>query len=328
VILKSTAARFAVALLLLTGAGAAHAQPVPSVYRVGFVGSATAAPQFSAFRRGLRDLGYVEGKNVTLEARFAEGRSERLSEFVADVLRRNIDVLVVGSTPAALAAKRATTSVPIVFASLFDPVGAGVVRSLAQPGGNITGAAIGVGGSGLGGKWIELLKEAVPHASQIAVLWNSANPASAASVREIETAAQSMKVKLDVLDAGNTPTLDSAFATIDARGAHAIIVTNDPFFTPNRDKLVQFAARKRLPAMYYFKSFADAGGLMAYGASLEDSYRQAAIYVDRILKGAKPADLPIQQPTRFELIINARTARALKLTIPQTLLLRADHIIE
>jgi putative tryptophan/tyrosine transport system substrate-binding protein len=312
---------------MFTGTGAVQAQ-APTVYRIGFVGSASAAPQFGAFRQGLKELRYVEGRNVLLEARFAEGQSQRLSEFVADMLQRPVDVLVVGSTPAALAAKRATTTVPIVFASLFDPVGAGVVASLARPGGNITGAAIGVGGSGLGGKWVELLKEAVPDAAHIAVLWNPANPASAASVREIEAAAQTLKVKLDVLDAGNATNLDRAFATISSGGAHAIIVTNDPFFTPNRGKLVQFAERKRLPAMCFFKAFAEAGGLMVYGASLEESYRKAAIYVDKILKGAKPADLPIEQPTRFELVINLKTAKALKLTIPQTLLLRADQVIE
>jgi putative ABC transport system substrate-binding protein len=313
---------------LLTAPLATEAQQAPRVYRIGFVGSASAAPQFGAFRQGLEALGYIEGNNVIVEARFAEGRSERLSEFVADMLRRNVDVLVVGSTPAALAAKRTTTSVPIVFASLFDPVGAGIVASLARPGGNITGTAIGVGGSGLGGKWVELLKEAVPNISHIAVLWNPTNPASAASVREIKAAAQAMKVTLDVLDAGNTTNLDRAFTAIGARGAHAIIVTNDPFFTPNREKLVQFAARKRLPAMYFFKHFADAGGLMAYGASLEDSYRRAALYVDKILKGAKPGDLPVEQPTRFDLVINLRTAKALNLTIPPSLLQRADEVIE
>jgi putative ABC transport system substrate-binding protein len=325
---QSILALLAVAVLLLVRAAAAEAQPAPRVYRVGFVGSSSSTPQAEVLRHGLRELGYVEGKNLILEARFAEGRSERLPELVAEVLRLKIDVLVVGSTPAARAAKRATTTVPIVFASLFDPVGSGIVASLGHPGGNITGAAIGVGGSGLAGKWVELLKEAVPEVSQVAVLWNSGNPASATSRQEVEAAARTLKVKVDMLDTGNAAALDRALTTIAASGAQALLVTNDPFFTPNRAKLVQFAESRRLPAVYFFKSFAEAGGLMAYGASTDESYRKAAAYVDKILRGARPADLPIEQPTRFELVINLRTAKALRLTIPQSLLLRADQLIE
>jgi putative ABC transport system substrate-binding protein len=319
---------FAGAFLLLSGIVAAQAQQMPRVYRIGFVGSDASGPQIDAFREGLKELGYVEGKNVVLETRFAEGRSERFPELIAQGLRLKVDVLVVGSTPAARAAKKATTTVPIVFASLFDPVGAGIVASLARPGGNITGAAIGVGGSGFAGKWVELLKEAVPDLSYVAVLANSANPANAASVREIEAAARPLKMKLDVFDVGNTTNLDRALATIRRSGVQAVIVTNDPFFTPNRTKLVQFAASNRLPTVYFFKIFAESGGLMVYGASLEDSYRTAATYVDKIFKGAKPADLPIEQPTRFELVINLKTAKALGLTIPPSLLLRADKVIE
>ncbi len=315
-------------VLFLAGSVAAQAQPAATVYRIAFIGSGSLGPSLDAFRQALRELGYVEGKNIIVEARFAEGRSDRLPELIAEAIGRKVDVLLVGSTPAALAAKRATTTVPIVFASLFDPVGAGLVPSLARPGGNITGASIGVGGSGLAGKWVELLKEAVPGMSHVAALSNPANPANAASVREIEAAARTLKVRLDVLDAGNAANLDRALATIGTSGAQGIIVTNDPFFTASRDALVRFAASKRLPAVYFFKLFADAGGLMVYGASLEDSYRRAAAYVDKILKGAKPADLPIEQPTRFELIINMKTARALGLTIPQSLRARADQVIE
>ena len=316
------------AMGVLLGAPLARAQPAPRVYRIGFVASSATALEIDAFRQRLTELGYVEGKNVIVEARFSEGRFERLPELVAEVLRLKVDVLVVGSTPAALAAKRATTTTPIVFASLFDPVGAGIVASLAHPGGNITGASIGVGGAGLAGKWLELLKEAVPAVSHVAVLSNSANPASMTSVREIEAAARILNVRLDVLDAGNAPTLDRALATIGMSGAQGIIVTNDPFFTVNRAQLIQFAASKRLPAVYFFRLFADDGGLMVYGASLEDSYRKAAAYVDKILKGAKPADLPVEQPTRFELVINLKTAKALGLTISQRVLLRADQVIE
>jgi putative tryptophan/tyrosine transport system substrate-binding protein len=314
--------------LLLAASPAAQAQELARVYRVGLVGSSAGTSSLDIFKQALRELGYVEGRNIIVEARFAEGRSERLPKLIAETLAGRVDVLVVGSTPAALAAKRATTTVPIVFASLFDPVGAGVVTSLARPGGNITGASIGVGGSGLGSKWVELLKEAVPRLAHVAALANPANPAGAASVREIEAAARALNLKLGVHDAANAGNLDRALASIGPSGAQALIVTNDPFFTANRDKLVEFAARRRLPAVYFFRLFADAGGLMVYGASLEESYRSAATYVDRILKGAKPGELPVEQPTRFELVINMRTARALGLTIPPSLLLRADHVIE
>ena len=321
----------AAAVLLLAGSVAAQAQQAARVYRVGFVSPLSPSPEpptLRAFRQGLRELGYVEGRNVIVDARFAEGRSERLPELVAEVLRLKVDVLVAGSSLGALAAKRATTTVPIVFAGLIDPVALGVVASFARPGGNITGATFGIGGSGFAGKWVELLKEAVPDVSHVAVLWNSASPASAPLVREIQAAARTLNVKLDVLDAGNATNLDRAFATIGASGAQGIIVTNDPFFLDNRAKLVQFAASKRLPAVYFIKLFVDAGGLMAYGGSLEDSYRRAATYVDKILKGAKPADLPVEQPTRFELVINMKTAKALGLTIPQLVLIRADQVIE
>ena len=330
---KSMVVRLATAatLLLLAGSVAAQAQQTPRVYRIGFVSPLLSSPEPSnllTFRQGLRELGYVEGKNVIVEARFAEGHPERLPELVAEVLRLKVDVLLAGSTPGALAAKKATTTVPIVFAGVLEPVHSGVVAGLARPGGNITGVAVGIGGSGFAGKYVELLKEAVPDISHVALLWNSAHPAGAPQVREIEAAARTLKVKLDLLDAGNAANLDRALATIGASGAQGIILVPNPFFDTSRVKLVQFAASKRLPTMYYFKHFADAGGMMSYGSSVEESYRRAATYVDKILKGAKPADLPIEQPTRFELVINLKTAKALGLKIPQSLLLRADNIIE
>lgn len=320
--------QLAAALVLLAGSLAAEAQQAPKVYRIGFVGSGSPGPGIDAFRQGMRELGYVEGKNLIVDVRFPGARSERIPELIAEVVGLKVEVIVVGSTPAALAAKKATTRIPVVFASLFDPVGSGIVSSLAHPGSNITGVAIGVGGSGMAGKWIELLKEVVPVASRIAVLSNPANPASTASVREIEAAARSLGVNLDLFDAGNATKLDEALARIGASGSQGIIVTNDPFFTIHRAKLIQFAARTRLPAVYFFRSFADAGGLMAYGANQEDAYRRAAAYVDKILKGAKPADLPVDQPSRFELVINLRTAKALGLKIPRSLLVRADQVIE
>jgi len=280
------------------------------------------------FRRAMAELGHVEGKTIQYEARTAAGQVERLPGLVAGAIDSKVDVLVVVSTAAALAAKAATTSVPIVFASLFDPVGSGVVTNLARPGGNITGAAIGVGGSGLGGKWVELLKEAVPGMARLAVLANPVNPANMASVREIQAGAAALKVAVEIFDAGTGTELNRALVRIRASGAQGLIVTNDPFFTGSRDVLLRFAAAERLPAMYFFRHFVEAGGLMKYGASQEDSYRQAASYVDRILKGASPGDLPVVQPTRFELVINQKSARALGLVIPPSLLVRADDVIE
>ena len=332
-VIKSTIIRLATAaaVLLLTGSVAAQAQQAARVYRIGCISPTSpcsSSPTFDAFRQALRELGYVEGRNVIIEERHAEGRSERLPELVAELIRLKVDVLVTGGTVGALAAKRATTTVPIVFATVFDPVATGIVVSLARPKGNITGMAMGVGGSGFGGKWVELLKDAIPNVSHVAVLRNSANPANAPIVREVQAAARTLHVKLDLLDAGNPTNLDRAFAAISASGVQGIIVTNDPFFNASLAQLAQFAARERRPTVHFSKLFVDAGGLMAYGASFEDSWRKAATYVDKILKGAKPADLPIEQPTKVELVINLKAARALGLTIPPSLLLRADQVIE
>ena len=332
-VVKSTATRLAVvaAVLLLAVPVAAQAQQAAKVYRIGFVSPASPNIETSrAFRQGIRELGYVEGRNVIIEARYAEGQSERLPDLVAEVLRLKVDVLVVASTPGALAAKSATTTVPIVFAGIIDPVGLGIVASLARPGGNITGVTWGIGGEGFAGKLVELLKEAALDVSHVAVLWNSANPVNATQVREVQAAARTLNVRIDVLDAGTPTKLDAAFAAIGASRARGIIVMTDPFFyvVTNRAKLVQFAASKRLVAMYFAKEFVDAGGLMSYGGNLADSFRRAATYVDRILKGAKPVELPIERPTKFELIINLKTAKALGLTIPQRLLVRVDQVIE
>lgn len=316
----------AIAILIVGGSVAALAQPAGNVHRIGFVSSVPRP--FDTFRRELNLAGYVEGQNIIIERRSWDGRAERAPELVAELLRLRVDVLVVGSVAGALAAKRATTTVPVVFASVNDPVAAGIVPNLARPGGNITGATMLIGGSGLGGKWVELLKNAAPGVSHVAVLWNSANPANAPFLREMRVAAQTLKVKLDALDAGNASNLNNAFAAIGASGAHAIVVTPDPFFYVSRARLVQFAATSRLPAIYYAKDYADAGGLMSYGVAPDDSWRKAARYVDKILKGTKPADLPVEQPTKFEFVINLKAARALGLSINSSLLARADRVIE
>ena len=321
-------------LLVALGAGAVapfatFAQQAPKIFRIGFVSPTSRGPTSDAFREGLKEAGYVEGQNVIIEARFAEGRFERMPELIAEVIRLKVDVLVTGSTNGVLAAKKATTTLSIVFAGLVDPVAIGIVASLARPGGNITGITFGIGGAGLAGKLVELLKEAIPKLSHVAVLSNLASPGVATTlVEEMQSAAGKLKVRLDVHDAANLAQVDKAFATIGASPAQGLIVTNDSFFFTNRAKLIQFAAAKRMPAMYWTQEFVDAGGLMAYGSSVADSYRQAARYVDKILKGAKPLDLPIEQPTRFELAVNLKTAKALGIIIPHTILLRADKVIE
>jgi putative ABC transport system substrate-binding protein len=281
-----------------------------------------------AFRDQLRELGYVEGRNLVIEIRHAQGRPERLPEIVAELIRLKVDVLVSGSTAGVLAAKKATTTMPIVFATVFDPVGAGIVPSLGRPGGNVTGLAIGVSGEGFGGKWVQLLKDVVPDLSRVSVLWNSTNPSSAVYLREVQAAARSMTVRVDVLDTATAANLDRALAGIGKSPGRGIIVTPDPFFHAHRARLVQFFESQRLPAIYFSKLFVDAGGLMSYGASFEDSWRKAAVYVDRILKGAQPGDLPIEQPTKFELVVNLKAAKALGVSVPQSLLVRADRISE
>jgi putative ABC transport system substrate-binding protein len=328
---NSLVTRLALSAVLLLGSAAIQAQQTTGVQRIGVAIPLSPSPEpptLRSLREGLRELGYVEGRNVIVEARFTAGRPERFPELLNELVRMKVDVIVVGSTPGTLAAKKATTTIPIVFAGIVDPDTHGIVASLARPGGNVTGATFGVGGSGFAGKWVELLKEAFPGVSHVAVLWNPANPSHSSPLREVQAAAQSLRVKVDALDAGNATTLDRAFATIGADGPQGIIVIPDAFFIDNRAKLAQMVATKRLPAVFPVKLFADAGGLMAYGGSLEDSFKRAAKYVDKILKGAKPADLPVDRPTRFELVINLKTARAMGFKIPQSVLARADHIIE
>jgi len=327
--MTSIAARLA-AVFLLVGTLAAHAQPSAKVHRIGVVSVQPGTPEPStvhALRERLRELGHVEGKNLVLETRYAEGQPERLPGLFAELIRLKVDVLVTGSLLAALAAKKATTSVPIVVAGVLDVVSTGIVASLARPGTNITAATFAAGAE-IAGKWVELLKEAVPTVSRVAVLLNSADPQSAEMFREVQAAARSLKVNVDRFDVGELAELDKAFAAVGASGAQGMIVIPTALFGGNRGRLIRFAAERRLPAIYFFNPFPDEGGLMSYGGSVEDSYRRAANYVDRILKGAKPADLPIDQPTRFELVINLKTAKALGLAIPRTLLLRADRVIE
>jgi putative ABC transport system substrate-binding protein len=312
-------------VLAFLTASRAESQQAGKTYRIGIV---TSTGHFThAFLEGLRELGYVEGRNIVIEQRSTRGQSARFPELVAEMIGLKVDVLVVSGIFGALAARKATTTVPVVFLGVADPVGQGVVVSLARPGGNITGTSLALG-EGFAAKWVELLKEAVPKAMHVAVLLNSSNSAAATHTKEVQAAARAVGVRTDILDVRNRAALDSALAAIAAGGAQGLIVTSDQLFFAHRSTLVQFAANRRLPAMYFFKDFVDEGGLMAYGASLGDSFRRGATYVDRILKGAKPADLPVEQPIKFELVINLKTAKALNLTIPQSVLLRADRVIE
>jgi putative ABC transport system substrate-binding protein len=279
-----------------------------------------------AFLRGLRELGWVEGQNIAVEYRWAEGRLERLPELAAELVGLKVDAMLVGGTQAALAAKQATTTIPIVLAGIGDPVGTGLVASLARPGGNITGLSFLA--SELSAKQLELLKEAVPKVSRVAVLWNPTNSFHRLALRDAEAAARSLGVQLQLLEARSPNEFDSAFAVVTRKRAGALLVLADAVFLLHRTRLADLAARSRLPAMYGLTEHAQVGGLMAYAPNFADSFRRAAGYVDKILKGAKPGDLPVEQPTKFDLVINLKTAKALGLTIPQSLLIRADQVIQ
>jgi putative ABC transport system substrate-binding protein len=275
----------------------------------------------------LRDLGYVEGQNVVIEGRWYGDRPERLPALVAELVRLQVDVIVAGTAPSPEAAKRATSTIPIVMANHPDPVASGLVASLARPGGNVTGLSSVA--PELSGKQLQLLKGILPSLSRVTVLSNPTIPSQALSVREVEVAARSLKVRHQVVEARAPGEFAGAFSTATRERAGALIVLGGSVFFAHRARLVELAAQSRLPAMYGVREFAQVGGFMAYGADIRDSWRRAAAgYVDRILKGAKPADLPVEQPTKFELMINLKTAKALVLTIPPSVLARADEVIQ
>jgi len=314
---------------LLAAPLAAEAQAPAKVPRIGFLSARppTDNPYFiESFRQGLHELGYVEGQNIAIEYRFAEGRAERLPALAAELVRLKVDVIVTGGPPAPEAAKQATGTIPIVFAVAADPVAVGLVASLARPGGNITGLA-SISGE-IVGKELELLKEVAPKVSRVAVLQNPSNPAHPFVLRQAEDAARALGVQLHIAQARTPPGIDAAFAAMRSQRAGSVLVLRDPLFLTHRTQIAALAAKNRLPAVYGFKEEAEAGGLMAYGANVPDMYRRAATYVDKILKGAKPADLPVEQPTRFDLVINLKTAKVLGLTIPPSVLARADHVVE
>jgi len=320
------------AAALLTAPRAAEAQQATTVARVGWLGANRAAiPHLhEAFRQGLRDLGYVEGRNLAIEYRDAEGKLERLPARAAELVALKVDVIVAPTTPAALAAKEATRTLPIVFAGAADPVTSGLVTSLARPGGNVTGLSLLA--PELVGKCLEQLKQAVPGISRVAVLWQPGvmvEDTEKDMLKAAEVAARALRVRLQFVEARGPEDFDRAFSDMTRARAGALTVFSMTMFVLERRRLVDLAAKNRLPAVYVgLREFVDAGGLMAYGPNLADLYRRAATYVDKILKGAKPADLPVEQPTKFELAINLKTAKALGITIPQSLLRQADQVME
>jgi len=309
---------------------AADAQRLTTVHRIGWLGGGSPPtgpnPSLEAFRQGLRDLGYVEGQNLVIEYRYAEGKFERFPALAAELVRLPVDVIVTGGVNAARAAQQATRTIPIVLAAGGDPVGLGLVASLARPGGNLTGLSLM--GSELEGKRLELLKEAVPTVSRVAVLVNPSNSNTVLQWKEMEGAAQSLGMQLHALEVRSADELERAFATATREGAGALMVFRDFLTGTLRAQIIHLAAKGRLPVMSEEREFVDAGGLMSYSPSLADLNRRAAGYVDKILKGTKPADLPVEQPIKFELVINLKTAEALGLTIPPVVLFQADEVIK
>jgi putative ABC transport system substrate-binding protein len=317
-----------ITLGLLAAPLAAQAQQPPGkTARVGYL-SSRSGPSFldEAFRQGLRELSYVEGQNISVEYRWADFKPDRASTLAAELVRLKVDVIVATGGPIpATAAKGATKTIPIVFAT-GNPVSAGLVASFNRPGGNMTG--INVLGPELDVKRLDLLKEAVPGVSRVAVLANAANPVTAGALKDLEGAARALRVKLHVPEVRERQGIDDAFAAMARERAQALLVMTDPMFSVERERIVDLAAKHRLPGIFGWREFAEAGGLLSYDPNLADMYRRLATYVDKILKGVKPGDLPIEQPTKFELVINLKTAKALGLTIPQLILFRADRLIE
>jgi putative tryptophan/tyrosine transport system substrate-binding protein len=300
----------------------AEAQQAGKMFRIGVLG--VGSPEL--LRQSLREVGYVEGLNLAIEWRDAEGKPERFDDLAAELVRLKVDVIVAANPAATFAAKRSTASIPIVMVNTPDPVQLGLVVSLGRPGGNVTGTT--TLSADLSIKQLELLKEAVPRAVRIAVLWNPSNPWHPLALQGLEAAARSLAVQLQILEVRGPEELDNAFAAMTKERAGAVLVLADPMTFFHRTRLADLAAKRRLPAMYGLRQYVDAGGLMSYWAHQADLYRRVGSYVDRILKGAKPADLPVEQPTRFEFVINLKTAKALGLTIPPSLLGRADEVIQ
>jgi ABC-type uncharacterized transport system substrate-binding protein len=320
---------YALCAMLFALCFSAEAQQPKKVPRIGYLSYGSVEIEKSSLavlQQGLRELGYVEGKNIVVEGRYAEGRSERFPELLAELIGLKVDVLVVAGDPAAHAAKKATSTIPIVIVTSPDPVGTGLIASLAHPGGNVTGLSDFHGG--VVTKRLELLKDVAPLASRIAVLLNPANASNPIQLKDIQAAAPAFRVTLISLEVKGPDDIDPAFTTIVKERSGALLVLGDRLFATNQTQIIELAVKNRLPTIYSHRLYVEAGGLMSYGANFTDQYRRAATYVDKILKGAKPADLPVEQPTKFELVINLKTAKQIGLTIPQSVLYRADKVIK
>ena len=304
-----------------------HAQ-LPARHRIAFLSGASRSvvePSLGAFREGLRAFGYSENE-IYIEERYADGHFERLPDLAADLVRLAPEIILAASPPVVRAVKQATSTIPVIMMAVADPVAVGFVASLAHPGGNITG--LSTVAPDMAGKWVDLVKSAVPDAKRIAILLNPANPAYSAVLQGTQQSAQSLRIQLRPHDARAPDEIERAFAGIARDQVDALIVWGDPVFSVEKSRIIEFAASQKLPAIYQFREFVTAGGLMSYGPDLTDLYRRAAAYVDKILKGAKPAQLPVEQPTKFQLVINMKTAQMLNLTIPPLVLARSDEVIE
>ena len=319
----------ALSALLLALSFTAEAQQAKKVPRIGVLASTTPSSMkdtLDPFRQRLHELGYVEGKNIVFEYRWGEGNADRFPILAAELVRLKVDVILANSTPIAMAAKKATTTIPIVVTNLSDPVATGLVSSLARSGGNITG--ITIMNEELAGKRLELLKETAPKVSRVAVLWNSTNPGTALVFKQTQAAAQELGLQLQSLDVQSLSDLEGSLKSTTRSGAHALdVLRSQPIITQLR-RIADFAVKNRLPSIYDGSSFVEAGGLMSYGANIGDTSRRAAVYVDKILKGTKPEDLPVERQMKFELVINLKAAKQIGLTIPQSILFRADKVIK
>lgn len=318
-----------ITLIILAAAFTADAQQLTKIPRIGYLNAlfpTTNPARIEGFRQGLRELGYVEGKNIVIEYRYAERKFDHLSALAAELVRLKVDVIVTSASQETRAAKEATKAIPIVMTNAGDPVGTGFVASLARPGGNITG--LSTLSPELSGKRLELLKEIIPKLSRVAVIGNSTSPGNADTLKELELAAEVLKLKIQYLDVLSANDIETSFRAAGKERADAVLVLSGSILTSQRRHIIELAVKSQLPASYARPEFVEFGGLMTYGVSLIDNFRRAATYVDKILKGAKPADLPVEQPTKFEFVINLKAAKQIGLTIPKSVLYRADKVIK
>ena len=328
--MKKKCSWLALGAMLFALCASAHAQQAKKIPLVGFVAgspsSSVTKSNIDTFRQGLRDLGYVEEKNIVIKYWYTEGREDRLSDFAAELVRSNVDIIVTGSSPVVRAAMQLTRAVPIVMAGTGDPVATGLITSLARPGGNVTG--LSAFGPELTTKQLELLKEAFPQVSRVLFLFNGANSSTVVALKELEVAASALGVQLQASDVRVAKDIEPAFSAATRRRANGLLVLREALYQTNATRIVSLAAQSKLPAIYPTRRWVEVGGLMSYGIIASDLYRRAAIYVDKILKGAKPADLPVEQPTKFEFFINLKAAKQIGVTIPPNVVARADKVIK